>query len=73
MPRDYAHTDDAQWRRLEKAYALADHLASRGVTHAAAAALSPKGRRAAERLAGVARCSEETWSVALRRLAERES
>lgn len=72
MPRDYAHTDDAEWRRLEKAYALADHLAARGVTVALARALGPRGRRAAERLAGVRRCSDETWTVALERLAERE-
>jgi hypothetical protein len=73
MPRDYAHTDDAEFRRLAKAYALADHLAGRGVTHAAAAALSPRGRRAAERLAGVRRCDDErTWPIVLARLAERE-
>jgi hypothetical protein len=70
---DFAHTQDAEWRRLEKAFALGDHLAGRGVTHAAAAALSPRGRRAAERLAGVRRCSDETWALALRRIQERES
>jgi hypothetical protein len=73
MPRDYAHTVDAEFRRLEKAYTLADHLASRGVTVAVARALGARGRRAAERLAGVRRCSDETWAVAFGRLAERES
>lgn len=71
---DYRHTDAAEWRRLEKAYALADDLARRGVTHAVAVALSPRGRRAAERLAGVRRCSDDlTWPIVLDRLRERES
>jgi hypothetical protein len=70
---DFGHTDGAEWSRLEKAYTLADRLAGRGVTTATAAALSEKGRRAAERYAGVRKCSGETWDVVLARMAEHTS
>lgn len=69
---DFGHTEAAMWNRLAKAHALADNLAASGVRYDVAVALGARGRRGAERLAGVRRCSDETWSIALRRLADRE-
>lgn len=56
---DYAHGSYAAANRKAKALTLAKFLWANPGPHA-----SSKDRRAVERLAGVRRCSDETWDLA---------
>lgn len=74
---DFAHTDGAVRNRETKARRLAMHLELQGVDRTTAAVsvadhviplyappAAAKLRRAAERAAGIPRCSDETWRLA---------
>jgi hypothetical protein len=68
---DYGHTNAAIEARREKARMLARWLYETGPLAALVGTLTPRHQREAERAAGVRRCSDETWALALDLLRQR--
>jgi len=66
MTAGHDWTDDERARtgRLHKAGLIARWAHARAMPPAQLAALSPRARRAAARLAHVRSCSEQTWALA---------